>query len=586
MHIAEIPASVINRRRLLISSAAVVAAGIATLRPIIVFARGAKADSPSFRITAADVNGARPYVISRPGYYSLAEDIAWTTRDPNARGIDIRSDYVTLDLNGHTFQQINPPAPQRDPSRTKYKGDIVSGNVGIWSDGQKGLVIRNGSVRDVQGVGILLRDCDHLDCTGLAVRGCGGNGTLDTSFLYRNGGLFVIGTKSASGTRFVKDVRIIDCTCEENTSSLDYVVTLGAFVLFTDDLEVKNGRFHQNANASAQPSGVQFNVVGIDIVICRNVLVEDCEANDNTSGGEPAGFFAWGENIKFLRSRANRNFTQRGNRACGFNVSTSNNIQMIDCEADGNFNANPEASSDAVKDFSACGFRIGRGIFRGSLVNCRATGNHSVGKNAAASGFALHSTSDLVLKSCEAIGNRNASGPGGGVAAGFHASVPLKDAKGAAVGGRNMTFIDCIADGNTVDREPLFVTAPAPPVDAGESRGDPRNGAGFFLEAQSRLTMIGCKALNNHGKGIWLRGCANANVQSATVSGNTIIGIENDAPAASSAFSGNTARLNGARHADNYVGLPTGTPVREWTLGAAPPTATDSFINTSISGSS
>jgi parallel beta-helix repeat protein len=523
-------------------------------------------------------------VISRPGYYSLAEDIAWTTRDPTARGIDIRSDYVTLDLDGHTFQQINPPEPQRDPSRTKYKGDIVSGNVGIWSDGQKGLIIRNGSVRDVQGVGILLKDCDHLDCTGLAVRGCGGNGTLDTSFLYRNGGLFVIGTKSASGTRFVKDVRIMDCTCEENTSSLDYVVTLGAFVLFTDDLEVKNGRFHQNANASAQPSGVQFNVVGIDIVICRNVLVEDCEANDNTSGGEPAGFFAWGENIKFLRSRANRNFTQRGNRACGFNLSTSNNIQMIDCEADGNFNANPEASSDAVKDFSACGFRIGRGIFRGSLVNCRATGNHSVGKNAAASGFALHATSDLVLKSCEAIGNRNASGPGGGFAAGFHASVPLKDAKGAAVGGRNMIFIDCIADGNTVDREPLFVTAPAPPVDAGESRGDPKNGAGFFLESQSKLTMIGCKALNNHGKGIWLRGCANANVQNATVSGNTIIGIENDAPTASSAFSGNTARLNGARHADNYVGLPTGTPVREWTLGAPPPSETDSFINTSISG--
>src|SRR6185312_15364569 len=257
-----------------------------------------------------------------------------------------------------------------------------------------------------------------------------------------------------------------------------------AFTLFTDDLLVRNGRFHQNANASARPSGVQFNVVGIDIVICRNVLVEDCEANDNTSGGEPAGFFAWGENIKFLRSRANRNFTMRGNRACGFNVSTTNNLQMIDCEADGNFNANPDASSDAVKDFSACGFRVGRGVYRGSLVNCRATGNHSVGKNAAASGFALHSTSDLVLKSCEAIGNRNASGPGGGFAAGFHASVPLKDEKGQAVGGHNMTFIDCVAGGNTVDREPLFVTPPAPAVDAGDVRGDPKNGAGFFLEAQ------------------------------------------------------------------------------------------------------
>jgi hypothetical protein len=292
MHSAETPAGGMNRRQLLVSSVAVAATGIVTMQPAVVFARGAKADSASFRITAADVNGAKPYVISQPGYYRLDEDILWTTRDPNAKGIGIRADYVTLDLGGHTFQQINPPAPQRDPQRSKYKGEIVSGNVGIWSEGHKGLIIRDGNVKDVQGVGVLLKDCDHLDCIGLAVRGCGGNGALDTSFLYRNGGLFVIGTKGPATTRFAKDVRIVDCACEENTSSLDYVVTLGAFVLFTDELEVKNGRFHQNANTSAQPSGVQFNVVGIDIVICRNVLVEACEANDNTSGGEPAGFFA------------------------------------------------------------------------------------------------------------------------------------------------------------------------------------------------------------------------------------------------------------------------------------------------------
>ncbi len=574
-----------NRRRLLASSASVASAVIAT--PRSTFARGAGTGTggESFRITNADVNGAKPYVISRPGYYSLAEDIDWTTRDPNARGIDIQADDVTLDLDGHTFRQVSPPEPLRDTQHGKYKGEIVSGNVGIWSDGHKGLVIRDGTVRDIQGVGVLLKDCDHLDCIGLAVRGCGGDGAFDTSFLYRNGGLFVIGTRGPGGVRFARDVRIIDCSCEANTSTLDYVVTLGAFVLFTDDLEVRKGRFHQTANSSAQPSGVQFNVVGIDIVICRNVLVADCEANDNTSGGEPAGFFAWGENIRFLRARASRNFTSRGNRACGFNVSTTNNLEMTDCEADGNFNANPDASSDAVKDFSACGFRIGRGVYRGSLVNCRATGNHAVGKNSAASGFALHSTSDLVLKSCEAIGNRNASGPGGGFAAGFHASVPLKDAKGQAVGGRDLTFIDCIADGNTVDREPLFDTPPAPAVDEGESRGDPKNGAGFFLDGQSKLSMIGCKALNNHGKGIWLLGCGSANIQGVTVSGNTLVGMENEAPAAASAFSGNSARLNGNGHADNYRGLPAGTPVREWTLGAAPPNETDSLSNVSISGS-
>src|SRR5689334_10431634 len=126
MHMAKPPALVMNRRQLLVSSAAGAAISMINLTPSIAFARGAQAGSEAFRITSAEVNGPKPYVISRPGYYSLAEDVSWTTHDPNAKGIDIQSDYVTLDLNGHTFQQVNPPEPQRDPQRTKYKGEIIS----------------------------------------------------------------------------------------------------------------------------------------------------------------------------------------------------------------------------------------------------------------------------------------------------------------------------------------------------------------------------------------------------------------------------------------------------------------------------
>ncbi|WP_438029307.1 right-handed parallel beta-helix repeat-containing protein [Sorangium sp. So ce233] len=535
-------------------------------------------------ITARDINGGpapdrrAPFVITAPGQYALVEDVDWVASDADARAITIASDDVTLDLCGRTLRQVHHPAPRTvaDPGARPCRGEVVSGNVGVHVEGRRRIVIKNGSVVGIQGVGIVARDCRQLDLRDLSVRRCGGDGVIDTSFLCRNGGIFVMGTQhtqdASNDITFASDVRMLNCVCSENTSRLDAVVTLGALVLFCDNVEVKQCVFNHNANTSAQPSGVQFNVVGVDFVICRNVLVEDCEAHDNTSGGEPAGFFAWGENYKFLRCRANRNHTLTGNRACGFNISTTSNLEMIACEADGNYNANPGASADGIRDFSALGFRIGRAVYRALIEDCRAIGNHSVGVNAPAGGFALHSTRQVVLRRCAAVGNRNASGTAenDGLAAGFIASAPLADPEGGVVGGEDNAFIDCIADGNTVHRAPLFVQPPAPPVDAGPSRGDPRKGAGFLLAGQKDARIIGCQAANNDGKGIWLRACARALVEGNTLSRNTLYGIENEAPAGLSAFTGNRAHLNGARHRHNYVGLPAGTPVRKWTLGSRP----------------
>lgn len=535
-------------------------------------------------ITAQDINGGpdpdrrAPYVITAPGQYALVEDVDWVASDADARAITIASDDVTLDLCGRTLRQVDPPAPRTvaDPGARPCRGEVASGNVGVYAEGRRRIAIKNGSVLGIQGVGIVAKDCRQVELRDLSVMRCGGDGVIDTSFLCRNGGIFVMGTQDTRGASndvaFASELRMINCVCSENTSRLDAVVTLGALVLFCDNVEVKGCVFNRNANESAQPSGVQFNVVGVDFVICRNVLVEDCEAHDNTSGGEPAGFFAWGENYKFLRCRANRNHTLTGNRACGFNISTTNNLEMIECEADGNYNANPAASADGVRDFSALGFRVGRAVVRALIEGCRAMGNHSVGVNAPAGGFALHATRQVVLRRCVAVGNRNASGTSAddGLAAGFIASAPLADPEGGAVGGEDNAFIDCIADGNTVHRAPLFVQPPAPPVDAGPSRGDPQKGAGFFLDGQRGARIIGCQAANNEGKGIWLRACAGALVEGNTLSRNTLYGIHNEAPAGLSAFAGNRAHLNGARHRHSYVGLPPGTPVRKWTLGSRP----------------
>ena len=187
-----------------------------------------------------------------------------------------------------------------------------------------------------------------------------------------------------------------------------------------------------------------------------------------------------------------------------------------------------------MKDFSACGFRIGRAVNRAVLENCRATGNHGIGVHAPVAGFMLNSTRNVMLKNCTATANRCASGGQGGpaFAAGFLASTVQPAADGGLWGGEFNSFVQCVADGNTVDRVPMHEHKPYPHVDRGERIvGDPMAGAGFLLDGQSRSTILDCIAINNHGKGVWLRYSRDCLVQGSTLAHNTLPGLHDDAPA-------------------------------------------------------
>lgn len=79
----------------------------------------------------------------------------------------------------------------------------------------------------------------------LRIHGCGGNGVVDTSFLCRNGGLFVLGSSAAQEGAIVRstDIRILNCGCTDNTSALDYVVTPGALAQNCRNVTVRNSRY-------------------------------------------------------------------------------------------------------------------------------------------------------------------------------------------------------------------------------------------------------------------------------------------------------------------------------------------------------
>ena len=89
---------------------------------------------------ANDFDTLIPIVISSPGSYYLTEDIQAFS---GAHGIEITASFVTLDLNG--FSVI---------------GNTEVGSLnGINCSNQRGIVIKNGTVRDFFDYGVQLNGC-------------------------------------------------------------------------------------------------------------------------------------------------------------------------------------------------------------------------------------------------------------------------------------------------------------------------------------------------------------------------------------------------------------------------------------------
>ncbi|HBO38231.1 MAG TPA: right-handed parallel beta-helix repeat-containing protein [Pasteurellaceae bacterium] len=461
----------------------------------------------------------RGCIITQAGYYQLAENINWDATHANSRAITIACDNVTIDFAGFTLHQTNTLEPliNTQPYRG-FANTVISGNIGVWAENHQGITIKNGNISNIQGVGICLKNCSSIDLSDLNVRNCGRNGAIDTSFLYRNGGIFVIGTnaKKPNDIIWASNIRMMNCICSHNSSELDFIVTLGSLIQNCENIEIKDCIFNSTNNTSSKPSGVQFNVVGIDFVMCRNVLVENCEAHNNTSGGEVAGFFAWGENYRFVNCRAHNNYTLAGHYACGFNISTTTHLEMIHCEANNNYNANPSASSDLIPDFSACGFRLGRSVNHATIKYCHAKGNYNISSNAPIAGFILNSTQNIIVQDCTATENYSVTGKSKNktLIAGFIASATLPNNKTERYcEGKNNTFINCIAHENTIHHV-LIHHQSFPHINSQiEINNDQITSAGFILENQENTKIIASHILANKGAGIWLRNSVNSVIE-------------------------------------------------------------------------
>lgn len=102
-----------------------------------------------------------PYTISYPGTYRLSGDLSLST--PNADGITIDANNVTIDLSGHSLT-----GPGKSAGTT---GSGIRISVGSYYN----ITIRNGTIRDWREHGVYGANA--------------GSGVIETLFCYNNGGM-------------------------------------------------------------------------------------------------------------------------------------------------------------------------------------------------------------------------------------------------------------------------------------------------------------------------------------------------------------------------------------------------------------
>jgi hypothetical protein len=575
-------------------------------------------------ISCKDINRCKPYIITKPGCYALKENLFWRPRNNRSIAIEIKSDFVTLDLCGHVIRQVRFPRSDYLGDFCKTPGNVASGNVGIQMTGTS-ITIKNGTVSNIQGAGIVARKVSDLNINDITVIECGKNGVINSMMGARNGGIFILGDRNCKSSgltevrEYSKNITLNNVQCINNNSCLKETILDGCLFLFCQCVRVFNSTFNQNFNDGPASNGCPFTVVGLEISVCNDVVIENCDAHKNNGTVEVAGFFAWGQNLSFNNCRAHDNYTFIGRRAAGFNISYSENVICNGCQAHRNFVKNKNAGNQSFCDcnceninnfdFSGVGFRIGGDTQRAILKCCQANGNWSVSQLSPAAGFMLNACGHCVFENCQALANYNTCGKVAGFYSRPESNPSSPDAINQIDSNTNNEFINCTANFQNWEqpRQPcgpsnLSCQSLLERPTINETCGDTPETtygrvAGFWAENQKNVKFLNCNAEWNRGYGIYLQRSSSytENISCYIIGNNTLannkfygfyINNAGNGPALGAYYS-NSASFNGSELTPiptfngNYGGdlSDGGASVVSWDVTGPPPVGINSRLD-------
>lgn len=216
--------------------------------------------------TPDDVPGF-PITLDSPGAYRLTSVLE--VLDANAHGIEVTSDYVSIDFNGFTLFGHN------EVPISTHVCSLPGSGIGIFAPAAKGVVARNGRVRGMSSVGIYATGNETRIERMIAERNCGSaiaigdDGSVIDSQVRANAGH---GIYAGSGSR------VRDSVAEQNSA---YGIRADAGSVVTGCVASANGW-----------SGIVVGGSGGGVVVASSVAGNGWNTSSSAGISVPAGAVA------------------------------------------------------------------------------------------------------------------------------------------------------------------------------------------------------------------------------------------------------------------------------------------------------
>lgn len=397
------------------------------------------------KITHRDFDLSKGFIIEKPGYYCLAENVDFNPINDSIAAITVRSHNVTIDLSTHTLQL----------TQTAYDTfDNLSGI--IVESGFNNFTLKNGYVNRFSDQGVFVNtdnfvssDHHNILIENVVVSNIGKINTQSAFDIFTRGGININGSTDvlikncdvsvvfasddSEGIccNYCDNIKVIECDTHDNQCS-----DISGFCVGIGFFEFTNGYIYK-CN-SLRNSGKQ--VYSIGPLIGKNLIMEQVVSNFNRSYGGPSnrGGFCAGftvdsiENSVMRSCEANHNLCEanslnnsRRNFCTGIQYARLKGGSIIDCRANFNFTA----SSEQLTGGACVGIDINR--CNGTVLqNCFAQENSIFNLTTGifagiAAGFDCDFSSNIVHENCTSIANnpRTGSGVSPQGALGFYASI-------------------------------------------------------------------------------------------------------------------------------------------------------------------
>lgn len=495
------------------------------------------------------------FLITCPGVYFLPSDITFNPSSLNQTAIVISSDDVVLDLNGHTLSQINK----------------TSRAFGVLINGHKNVTIKNGTIKNFTQNGIRINANSSIIW-------------IDSIIGYNNGNIAGGQSTGAVSGTISQDIKITNSTFTQN---------IGAGAVFggVTKLYVDNSHFDDNTGAtnvvfSPSPSSPLLPgtiSAGLAVVLLNNVSdfstnSKNIVVTNSTFNGHKATFFTFGlgtinlgvtgvSSLANIRSIYIENCVAENNTALNepMIADTAFAAEGITLLIDDGLIKNCQISNITNNSTFALSHVAGITIDGSNIVSEDITVSNITGSvSTGAYGFyALNVNRYVVYKNCKVLTVTN-SAPFTDISLGFAFGFSSVQTGiiGPAQPGLGIIFDQCVAENC---------------IAAANIMGLPL-GAGLSLQTQTNAT-VKDSIFNANSNGIFLIDfpgfdllpSSNSIIENNIIQGNLFAGIL-DATTANNAYFKNYARTNGI----NFIGVPAGTPIREWAL-PGPPASVDNF---------